>query len=67
MLVVKYQDKFTQLSYFAPNLIPIEWCKAFRFQDGLNPFMKDKLFLHKLETYLEVVTLLAKRNNKELQ
>lgn len=45
MLVVKYVAKFTQLSYFDPSLISIEWHRAFDFQDGLNPFLKDKLSL----------------------
>ena len=69
MTIVKYETKFTQLSRFASDLISTEERKAFRFQDDLSPFFKDKLFLHKLETYLEVVesTLIAERSAKELQ
>ena len=68
-IVAEYEAKFTQLSCFAPTLIANEKYKTFRFQDGLNPFMKDKVSFLKLETYLEVVnnTLLAKGNSKELQ
>ena len=68
MTVAEYETKFTQLSRFSSDLIPTEEQKAFCFQEGLGPFLKDKIFLHKLETYSEVVesTLLEKRSAKEL-
>ena len=55
MTVAKYKTKFTQLSRFASNLISTKERKAFYFQEGLSPFSKDKLSLHKLEAYSEVV------------
>ena len=57
------------MSRFAFDLISTEERKAFRFQDGLSPFLKDKLSLHNLETYSEVVesALLAERSAKEVQ
>ena len=66
--MVEYEAMFTQLSCFAPNLIANEEHKAFHFQDGLNPFLKDRLSLLELETYSEVVdsALLAKRSSKKL-
>lgn len=69
MTMAEYKAKFTQLSHFAQNLITNEECKAFCFQDGSNPFLKDRLSLLKLETYSKVVdnALLVKRSSKELQ
>ena len=69
MTVAEYETKFIQLSRFSSDLISIEEHKAFHFQDGLSPFLKDKLSLHKLETYSEVVAsvLLVERSAKELQ
>ena len=69
MTVVKYETKFTQLSHFASDLISTEERKAFHFQEGLSQILKDKLSLHKLKTYSEVVesALLAERSTKELQ
>lgn len=68
MTMAEYKAKFTQLSRFTQNLITNE-CKAFCFQDGSNPFFKDRPSLLKLETYSKVVdnALLVKRNSKELQ
>ena len=51
MTVAEYETKFTQLSRFAYDLISTKERKTFRFQEGLSPFLKDKLSLHKLETY----------------
>ena len=69
MTVAEYETKFTQLSCFSFDLISTEERKAFLFQDDLSPCLKDKLSLHKLETYSEVVdnALLAERSAKELQ
>ena len=55
MTVVEYETMFTKLSCFSFYLISIEEFKAFHFQDSLSPFLKDKLSLHKLEMYSEVV------------
>ena len=49
MTVMEYETKFTQLSCFGSDLISTEERKAFRFQEVLSPFFKDKLSLHKLE------------------
>ena len=69
MTVAEYETKFPQLSRFSFDLISTEKCKAFRFQEGLSPFLKDKLSLHKLETYSEVVesAFLIEIRAKELQ
>ena len=69
MIVAEYETKFTQLSRFSFDLISTEERKALHFQDGLSPFLKDKLSFHKLETYSEVVesALITERSAKELQ
>ena len=52
-----------------PLTLYLEDRKAFRFQEGLSPFLKVKLSLHKLETYSEVIdsALLVESSAKELQ
>ena len=69
MKIAEYGTKFTKLSRFAFELISSEESKAFHFQEDLSLFLKDKLFLHKFETYSEVVEsyLLAERSARELQ
>ena len=58
MTVAQYEAKFTELSRFAPQLISTEEEKAFKFQDGLKPYLKNKISFLKLGVYLEVVDLL---------
>ena len=43
------------MSRFAPQLISIEEEKVFKFQDGLKPYLKNKISILKLGVYLEVV------------
>ena len=66
MTVTEYETKFTKLSRFSFDLISTKEFKAFHFQDSLSPFFKDKLSLHKLETYSKVVesALLVERRAK---
>ena len=68
MTVVRYEAKFTDLSCFAPQLIAIVKEKALKFQDGLKPYLKNKISILKLSVYSEVVdrALIAKKDNKEL-
>ena len=60
MAVAGYETKFTQLSHFSYDLISIEECKGFYFQEGLSQFLKDKIFLQKWKR------VIAKRSVKEL-
>ena len=53
--MAQYKAKFTELSRFAPQLIAIEEEKALKFQDGLKPYLKNKISIMKLGVYLEVV------------
>ena len=66
--VAQYEAKFTELSRFAPQLIDIEEKKTLKFQDGLKPYLKNKISILKLSVYSEVVDkgLIAEKDNKEL-
>ena len=69
MTVAQYEAKLTELSRFALQLIAIEKENALKFQDGLKPYRKNKIYILKLSVYSEVVdrALIAKKDNKELQ
>ena len=45
MTVDQYEAKFTELSCFAPQLIATEEEKALMFQDGLKPYLKNKIYI----------------------
>ena len=69
MTVAQYEAKFTELSRFTPQLIATEEENALKLQDGLKPYLKNKIFTLKLSVYLEVLNraLIGKKDNKELQ
>ena len=66
--MAQYEAKFTELSCFAPQLIATEEEKALKFQDGLKPYLKNKISILKLGVYLEVVdiALIEEKDNEEL-
>ena len=66
--MAQYEAKFTELSRFAPQLIATEEEKALKFQDGLKPYLKNKISILKLGVYSEVVdkALIAEKDNEEL-
>ncbi|RVW67492.1 Transposon Ty3-I Gag-Pol polyprotein [Vitis vinifera] len=53
MTVAQYEAKFTELSRFSPQLIATEEEKALKFQDGLKPYLKNKISILKLGVYSE--------------
>ena len=55
LTVAQYEAKFTELSRFTSQLIAIEEKKTLKFQDGLKPYLKNKISILKLGVYLEVV------------
>ena len=69
MTMAQYEAKFTELSRFTLQLIVTEEEKALKFQDGLKPYLKNKISILKLSVYLEVVNrvFIAENDNKELQ
>ncbi|RVW80541.1 Retrovirus-related Pol polyprotein from transposon 17.6 [Vitis vinifera] len=68
MTVAQYEAKFTELSRFSPQLIATKEEKALKFQDGLKPYLKNKISILKLGVYSEVVdrALIAEKDNEEL-
>ena len=66
--MAQYEAKFTELSCFAPQLIATEEEKILKFQDGLKPYLKNKISILKLNVYSEVVdrALITEKDNKEL-
>ncbi|RVW24090.1 Transposon Ty3-I Gag-Pol polyprotein [Vitis vinifera] len=68
MTVAQYEVKFIELSRFPPQLIAIEEEKTLKFQDGLKPYLKNKISILKLGVYSEVVdrALIAEKDNEEL-
>ena len=69
MIVARYEAKFTESSRFALQLIAKKEEKALKFQDGLKPYLNNKISILKLSVYLEVVNkaLITEKDNKELQ
>ena len=67
--MAQYEAKFTELSCFAPQLIATQEENALKFQDGLKPYLKNKISILKLSVYSKVVdkSLIAEKDNKELQ
>ena len=68
LTVAQYEAKFTELSRFTPQLIATEEEKALKFQDGLKPYLNNKISILKLGVYLEVVdrSLIVEKDNEEL-
>ena len=57
-----------ELSRFSPQLLATEEEKTLKFQDGLKPYLKNKISIIKLGVYLKVVdrALVAKKDNEDL-
>ncbi|RVW70653.1 Retrovirus-related Pol polyprotein from transposon 17.6 [Vitis vinifera] len=68
MTMAQYEAKFTELSRFSPQLIATEEEKALKFQDGLKPYLKNKISILKLGVYSKVVdrALIVEKDNEEL-
>ena len=50
-MVDQYESKFTELLRFDPQLIATEEEKTLKFQDGLKPYLKNKIYILKLNAY----------------
>ncbi|CAL9019225.1 unnamed protein product [Prunus brigantina] len=55
MTVGQYQAKFEELMHFDPYIIPDEFAKVKKFEEGLRLEVKEKVELFKLKKYAEVV------------
>ena len=51
----KYEQKFAELSHFAPHMVDIEVRKARHFERGLREEIQGLVSIFKLETYAKVV------------
>ena len=69
MTMTHYEARFREFYRFSPQLIATKEEKALTFQDGLKPYLKNKISILKLSMYTKVVdrALIAERDNKELQ
>ena len=61
--MTQYEVKFMELSRFSPQLLATEEEKTLKFQDGLKPYLKNKISILKLGVYLKIVdrALVAKK------
>ena len=66
--MARYEAKFTELSCFVSQLIATNEEKTSKFQDGLKPYLKNKISILKLSIYSKVVdrALIAEKDNEEL-
>jgi hypothetical protein len=55
MSVEQYSARFMELARFALNLIPNEESKAERFENGLNPQVKERVLCHEIKDYARLV------------
>jgi len=67
MSVEQYFARFMELARFAANLIPDEESKAERFENGLNPRIKEMVICHEIKDYTKLVEIasLAERGIRE--
>lgn len=68
MIVEQYYARFMELAKFAANLMPDEESKAERFENGLNPHIKEIVIFLEIKDYARLVevTSLAERGIREL-
>jgi len=67
MSVLEYEKKFTELSKFVIKYTSTEEEKAKKFQQGLEPWIRDRVAMFELETYAGVVQKAALIENNGMQ
>jgi hypothetical protein len=67
MTVEQYSARFMELARFAANLIPDEETKAERFENGLNPRIRERVICLEIKDYARLVEVasLAERGIRE--
>lgn len=67
MTVEHYSSKFVELAMFATNLVPNEESRAERFENGLNPRIRERVSCHEIRDYAKLVDIvsLAERGIRE--
>ncbi|KAL8105920.1 hypothetical protein AgCh_029652 [Apium graveolens] len=53
--VADYESKFEELSRYVPSYVDTDRKKAKKFQQGLKPWIRGKVFIFELDTYAGVV------------
>ena len=53
--VMEYERKFTELARFVPEYVNTYEKRAKRFQQGLRPWIRSKVAVFELSTYVDVV------------
>ena len=67
MTVLEYKKKFTELSRFVTKYTSTEEEKAKKFQQGLEPWIRDRVAMFELETYAGVVQKASLIENNGMQ
>ena len=67
--MVEYEEQFTVLSRFAPELVCAEDTKCRQFEQGLNLSIRSRMFAFELTRYAELVNKakIIQRDVKEYQ
>jgi hypothetical protein len=55
MTVEQYSTRFIELARFAANLVPNEETKAERFENGLNPRIREMVIFLEIKDYTKLV------------
>ncbi|GFY87834.1 hypothetical protein Acr_05g0014730 [Actinidia rufa] len=69
MSIVEFEEKFTALSRFAPEMVRAEDMKCRRFEQGLDLQIRSRVAMFEINIYSELVTKakIAERAVRELQ
>jgi hypothetical protein len=67
MTVEQYSSRFIELARFGLNLIPDEESKVERFENGLNPRIKERVMCHEIRDFVKLVDIasVAERGMRE--
>jgi hypothetical protein len=67
MTVEQYSSRFIELARFGLNLIPDKESKAERFENGLNPRVKERVMCHEIRNFVKLVDIgsIAERGMRE--
>lgn len=69
MTVAEYEAKFTELARFAPHQVDTERRKARRFEQGLKPWIYNKVAVLEIDNYADLVhkAIIAEIGNEVVQ
>ena len=64
MTVPQYVTKFNELARFAPHQVDMEERKARRFEQGLKPWLYDKITALQIDNYPKHINIHAQQEQK---